>query len=594
MGKIRALIKIDSDDKNIDSIKRNLEKILVLNKEKSLLEFVEENKEYDIVILWHSQKKLLDLFTEQVSINKGDRTATNLDFSHVIKSENLVPIIHLSNVKLIPSEEGEREYIENRRNKIKWSRHVFRMDSSIWHYYISLEEYFKDSTILDNIVKEIIRNKFGYNNSCDSDSNNLIYNRYNLSVAGEYEDFYSRLSDSCYICNSSGGHSASVSPFLFHSERYMKSLLYNTVKGEEEELLSHGLCWRLLLVDDHPNVQNRMSSSLGTRLGKADIIRDNLNRAGLHIKNGQEIDEEPQNQCFIEIDYAKSVEEALTKIARRKYDIILLDYKLDVYNGKQEYGYQLLQKIKEDQEGIKKQKAKKILSPGPNGEFYFMFISAYTTAVQERLQAEGFYVSKDYWFIGRGACPTNTPYLFLYSLKRMMDIRYDKLTKHSKQLLKDLHKGCFDNNEEFVETNKGKYASMTMFLTKLFEKDNERNNCVNGFNAFLNLRHVYDNIKNDIVRENQRINYSKSSLLIVSMFKDEEFGSNSFWEHLQNLVYLTAFGTIRQWPEMWEDYTFIKGKLENAEDLYRTELTGNEKPSILIRNYILSLKGMMS
>ena len=39
-------------------------------------------------------------------------------------------------------------------------------------------------------------------------------------------------------------------------------------------------------------------------------------------------------------------------------------------------------------------------------------------------------------------------------------------------------------------------------------------------------------------------------------------------EHLTQLVYLTAFGTVRQWPEMWEEYQFIKsvlGKIESIE-----------------------------
>ena len=149
-----------------------------------------------------------------------------------------------------------------------------------------------------------------------------------------------------------------------------------------------------------------------------------------------------------------------------------------------------------------------------------------------------------------------------------------------------------DLNEDDFEASKRIYISMTMFLTKLYEKDKERNNCVKGFNAFLNLRRVYDIIKNDVDINNEE----KSSRLILSMFKDEKYGSNSFWEHLQNLVYLTAFGTIRQWPEMWEDYIFIKGKLEKAESEYESYWVEDKytKPSILIRDYILSLKGMMS
>jgi hypothetical protein len=28
-------------------------------------------------------------------------------------------------------------------------------------------------------------------------------------------------------------------------------------------------------------------------------------------------------------------------------------------------------------------------------------------------------------------------------------------------------------------------------------------------------------------------------------------------EHLLQLVHLTAFGTVRQWPEIWEEYKFF-------------------------------------
>ena len=48
-------------------------------------------------------------------------------------------------------------------------------------------------------------------------------------------------------------------------------------------------------------------------------------------------------------------------------------------------------------------------------------------------------------------------------------------------------------------------------------------------------------------------------------------------EHLTQLVYLTAFGTVRQWPEMWEEYQYIKsvlGKIEEVE-IYIVDLKNN-------------------
>ena len=55
-------------------------------------------------------------------------------------------------------------------------------------------------------------------------------------------------------------------------------------------------------------------------------------------------------------------------------------------------------------------------------------------------------------------------------------------------------------------------------------------------------------------------------------------------DHMANLVHITAFGTIRQWPEMWEEYLYFKAvyKQQYKED--------NEGMYQAIENYILDLK----
>ena len=61
-------------------------------------------------------------------------------------------------------------------------------------------------------------------------------------------------------------------------------------------------------------------------------------------------------------------------------------------------------------------------------------------------------------------------------------------------------------------------------------------------------------------------------------------------EHLAQLIHLTAFGTVRQWPEMWEEYLYAKAQIEahidNNDNL--------EKRFVLLCNkiegYILKLK----
>lgn len=454
------------------------------------------------------------------------------------------------------------------------------LDSSIWHYFIHISKDDLKST------------KSALNHVLTTISENYNKGYYDLKVAGEYKELDGRLLTQSYIFKfgkDEEGHSA-VTPFIFHSESENKERISDC--GSTFLLNCN---WRFLLVDDCANYKYQtkdpqgnditlngrpLSSLSGTsdkHVFKDDIIRDRIQEFYklLGIEDSR-IEKKPP----ITLDYAICIDQAIDKMKSTKYDLILLDYKLK----KEEYGYNLLTKIRDS---VDLQKI-----AGPKGKFFFMFISAYTNAVQERLRCEDFPVDTSYWFIGRGACPTNTPYLFLYCMLRMMRIRYDKLVKHSKHLLYDLSTGIDGKNGAPLEYMR--YVSMTMFLTKLFEKGNERTNCVKGFNAFLNLRRVYDSIKHDVIRVDHEIDKVKSSPLILSVFKDEGVCSNSFWEHLQNLVYLTAFGTIRQWPEMWEDYTFIRTKLEKAEKEYSKELQDETMPSSLIRDYIISLKSKIS
>ena len=61
-----------------------------------------------------------------------------------------------------------------------------------------------------------------------------------------------------------------------------------------------------------------------------------------------------------------------------------------------------------------------------------------------------------------------------------------------------------------------------------------------------------------------------SESTLATDFVDKNNRLGGFLEHLTQLVYLTAFGTVRQWPEMWEEYQFIRSitgeRIESIED----------------------------
>lgn len=374
-------------------------------------------------------------------------------------------------------------------------------------------------------------------------------------------------------------------------------------------------------------------------IGKLKVIIDDLKTIGCadiawccptasEIENKWSVDSEKQSWKWydsngtiltkytdpdIAIVCAKNIKDAIKLLAFQRYDIILLDYLLaERYDKKgREYSYYLLKILYElkkhsesEEESIKEslwealgirwcssahekfvyqiecggEKYKNINIKelfGPDDRLFFMYISAFVFAIQERLQEQHLLRSESFWHIARGACPINTPQLFLYYLYRAMEKRYESIMKQGNKpvgLLIDLLNEIFGNNPRMQSVNK--------------------------FNTLLNLRAQYNRIKKDVYKEERELLNMKegdsfikgcspldcrSSRLISSTFPDILYYGNSFWEHLQHLIYLTAYGTIRQWSEMWEEYSFIKPKLELNGDK-------GKKVCEAIENYIIALK----
>lgn len=300
------------------------------------------------------------------------------------------------------------------------------------------------------------------------------------------------------------------------------------------------------------------------------------------VKNGKfEPVADIPDDVQIVIDCVEKIEEAKYCLQTYKYEIVLLDYLL-----KDEYGYELLGKLqkwnqdkgKREKEDESDEKLDNIYKPGPNKRFFFMFISAFTTAVHERMLEQGFgRRERHLWIIGDGACPTNTPYLFSYQLMQLMCHR-----------INDLRKG-----------NEGGYLTLIELLNEIFVgKENKgpediRQKAHDNFNKLLFMRNKYRQLENDLsVNDEKNANSGnqifnmKSSLLVQSVYKYVNHFSGAFFEHLQHLVYLVAYGTIRQWQDMWEEYVFINKELCNFDDLINKSVKNGVKE----RNYIRRIK----
>jgi hypothetical protein len=229
-------------------------------------------------------------------------------------------------------------------------------------------------------------------------------------------------------------------------------------------------------------------------------------------------------------------------------------------SDEREYATDFLRKIKDFCEnGLTKKEWQKI--KGPDGAFRIFFISAFTNAVNERMLAEGLSFTEDYWHISRGACPTTTPHLFSYYLLKAMNGQIRRMSDKAKENV----------------------VTLIDLLYLIFEDpSNARAKAIKNFNNLLRMRARYDDLKYDacldkdgsLMKTADKRKQSKSKL-VNSLFTDIEHYDNALWEHVTHLVYLTAFGTIRQWQEIWEEYRLVKPCLQGAYN-ERKENESNE------------------
>ena len=262
-----------------------------------------------------------------------------------------------------------------------------------------------------------------------------------------------------------------------------------------------------------------------------------------------------------------------------KFDFIFLDYLLKIEDGVQHYGYELLKKLEDsigkDGEYLSEMNESdgSTFIVGPDQRYFFMFISAFTTAISERLRLQGWARSEEIWYIAEGACPTNTPQLFCYNLRKMMvkRIKDTGLERLSAKKIFDLVWDIYLPPEEAPQ------------------RSSVRKRAIEKYHNLMNLLNDYHRILKDveIPKSNENIFTTRGSVLMTS-FSIRHNHLGGLLEHLMQLVHLTAFGTVRQWPEMWEEYLFFKAQFqdlnevpENISDLYN-----------YIEQHILGLKSL--
>ena len=430
------------------------------------------------------------------------------------------------------------------------------IDNSIWNYSVPLfqiEYYYERGG-----QPEIVEWNMLFKDAIESIYKNHEKGLYKLPVTREYADLNARLASESFL---SGSHAEGVSPIIFHSEGVMKYLIkkeFEIQRKTLKEICDHK--WRILLVDDKAN--NSMLKEIDRRPDywdtKLKIIMNLLEKQfdiSFHETNNPK---RVESECFaIEcVEKLEDAKEALKKSQYKKcqqeeekeYDIILLDYLLKE-EGEIHYGYDLLEDISDEDE-------RKKYKVGPVDKFYFMFISAYSTAVYERLLAEGLNQSEKYWHIAVGACPTNTPKLFLYNLIKLMEKRLD-----------DSH--INDLSPKTIVDTVGK-----IYSKDIEEKDERRKKAGKNYQDIQSLQYYYRNILKDVeIMPKEKNIFCTSGSVLLTEFIHKSVQLGALLEHLAQLVHITAFGTVRQWPEMWEEFLYFKAQL-------KLQITPNDKKLI--------------
>lgn len=513
--------------------------------------------------------------------------------------EPIYPIVHISDTDeywnfMCDDETVKLSYLIPRFFQI--------MDNSIWNYLVPLPDNDDEPNRFNKVFFESLKDI----------ENNYKNELYSTDVAIEYADLSARQARESYL--EGDGHASHVVPFTFHSETAIERMIdsecadiINFMKQsdpiEKSDLMkqSDHCRMRLLLVDDNAmNTDKKKDKSaiikrlLQTKMGLTD--------EQVHVCMKGDTITANESLIFL-IECVKTLNEAKAAMKEKIYDIVLLDYLLDSEGIERNYGTELLEDIcqtqtieeqieniqtrsakgeeynklieekgfkllrrtmdkefrSHDSENLKKliEKTKDTSSTyklGPRRKQFFIFISAYTTAVNERLLAQGLNRSERYWFIDTGACPTNTPQLFAYNLLQLMEKLLNDsgiLRLSSKEILK------------FI---------IRIFIPKKDSPDNKsvRERARDNYHYLLS-RHYYfhrmlDDVEvpNDYSRDNRCSLFKISGSVLVSNFMMNHEDMGGLLEHLIQLVHLTAFGTIRQWAEMWEEYIYIRAYFEKC------------------------------
>jgi len=425
-------------------------------------------------------------------------------------------------------------------DSLNLDKRVLFFDSSIWQRYVPLNDDFEKR--FKNTLNEI----------CFYHELGL----YKTTVAAEYLEFRTRMMLNSYLAPLENSHARNISPFHFHSETLMRE----RAKQEFNKINKKAIYWHCLLVDDYTQVKLRKYKNNNINnciaFNKKEIL-EKIFKAFDKQLSEKLILNIPCENSKIENSQERIVEKSIEKMKQERYDIIFLDYLLGEKSDSdttRETAIELLENIQneymKDQEGQSDLLKKK----GPLGRFWFFPISAFSYAMLDDVREKGFGHHTDLWELSSGADPINTPNLFLYKLLKFMNQQIKDVEHFNPKHLSKINKE--QNNTPDL------YSFLVEYFGDSYDVDirKQAKKCYPNF--------VEMHSKFEVLSKHKDINEKnfRNSILKV-YFKGH---NESFFEHLQHLIYLLAYGSAVQAPAMWEEFQFIKNKID--KDVLKNKL----------------------
>lgn len=503
------------------------------------------------------------------------------------------PVIIVSNV--------EDEGLKRTRNSFT---SIF-VNSSIWFWYINLKDQKKSMRI-----NEI-------NTSVNHYSKEL--NLFKNVNAREYIDFQLRVQSQNFLTGS-GGHSQEITPIIYADELLRKhdttisrelNFFFDEQK-ENNDYKTKGIIIRILLIDDKINctingngiknhcnckaliIKNLLELKLdkvkqkdvcwrteesfnavkifqkGCTAGCPECFNNDISnsRVLLDIKNDN-------NNPKIQIIAVKTLEIArqLLDCNEIRFDLIMMDYLLDWKKDKpeeREYATEFwgngIEKYFEfskeaKQKGSEYEKLTdtydKIKSNrGPMNRLWIFPITAFNQTFIDDLRNRGIRLNDYYWYLSRGADPINTPYLFIYTLNKFLQLMlseaifslYDLSNFLKKSIEKWENLSKKENAEKKVNAEKIRILMTTEYI------------------YFINQYAMREQIKRDLDSGSLFAHYVNENFFK----KEEEKDLIKISDSIRRFYHSLAYGEDR-------DYLKAQERLFRMLDLLKTKI---EKPKI--------------